>query len=180
MVLRQLLFKNFKCVVVYEFINIKEAERIKWIVHSQWTINESCSTVCRHEMCSPINGINMDNCKKTGTVALNVGLNHPHSSIFVTFVANERVPLDESTWVYGILVDKGKKKENSTDVQSVKRIILWAVANEGTVVTWGTIPPRRCCTNLFTPHAPNAAGIARCTKCSWRRIKYSNFSVILD
>jgi hypothetical protein len=61
----------------------------------------------------------MDNCKKTGTIALNVGLDHPHSSIFITFIADERVPLDESTWVYGILVDKGKKKENLTDVQSV-------------------------------------------------------------
>ena len=88
----------------------KMAELVKWRVYCDCFINKFGCAICRHEVNSLIDGIDVDDCEMWGTIIISVRFYFPESSVFIRFHTCIWIPLNQSTWILLAFILKWNKR----------------------------------------------------------------------
>lgn len=143
------------------------------------TIGDELGTIDRDEVCCTVDCVDMNYSKIPGAVFTNTWTDHPHASVFVGAVTDLVKPTDESAWIYVPSVLERKEGYDSRNFKPSHPFKVGIGVDEHAVIACPSVPPEWTCTDMFTSHATNAAGIAWGIEHCGSRIKDTKLAFML-
>ena len=92
-------------------------------------------------MCSTDNAVEVDNRNVRQAIICYGWLYHPHSSIFITLIADKGKPAYKGTGIGHTPEIERKEAQDMDDVEAAHAIKFWAGVDKGTIITRGTLSP---------------------------------------
>lgn len=173
--LNKQLRKYLKRLMIYKSVDIKELKHIERWMHrnASGALDKCVVLMYRQEMDGSIDRIEMNNSKTWITIIICVRFDHPESCVLIRFGAHMRIGLNQCTRIFFVLMLKRKEKEDTCNLKPTNAFrVNWNLGiwvDQNRIVTCFAFPPWWSCSDMFTPHATNAADITRGVKCcdSW-------------
>jgi hypothetical protein len=92
-------------------------------------------------MNSPINGIKVNNGEMWIASVVGVRFDHPKSCLVIRFIAHMRIPLNQCTRIFYVLVPKRKEKEDACYFKPMNTSNLGVRVDQDSVVACLPISP---------------------------------------
>ena len=92
-------------------------------------------------MCGTDNAVKVDNRNVRRAIIRYCWLYHPHSSIFITLIADKGKPAYKGTGIDHTPECERKEAQDTDDVEAAHAIKSWAGVDEGAIITRGTLSP---------------------------------------
>ena len=127
--------------MVNKFVYVECHKQIKRVVYCD-TFGNMIITKARQEMCGMINGVEVDNIHNGQAIISHIWLYHPHASVLIWFLFNDRVPVYESTRVSDTTVFDRKKCQDTHDIKATHVLEMWAHIDKSAIVPGQARP---CC-----------------------------------
>ena len=105
------LWGDLKSMVVSKFIDIKKSKVIIWIMWLKVRGNKKFP-IYGNEICSPVDGVNMNNRYFTLVSLIELWMYQPHPSVLIRPISNIIKPVDYCAWI--IITPKVEKKKDRT------------------------------------------------------------------
>lgn len=163
--------------MVCKFVNVKELKHIKGWIHCNCALDKCIILMRRQKMNSPINGIKMDNGEMWVASIMGVRFDHPKSRVIIGFMAHMRIPLNQCTRIFYVLVPKRKEKKDARYFKPTNTFNLGIWVDQNGIVARLASSPRWYGSYMFTPHASNTTDITRGVECCNGWVKYMNPSI---
>ena len=120
-----------------------------------------------YEMCTMKDWVHMNNIHLSLTICIMFQFHNPQPCVFISFIRNWYVPLNECGRVFDTIMGKGKKKENPPNVQSFHPKFILVLFQENGIISCMAFSPAWCTPNTFWVHASKSQQITWCIECCY-------------
>lgn len=121
-----------------------------------------------------INCIQVNDTENRGiALGVNVRFDDVHACIFIHFVRNSQVPLNQCAWIGSALASKREKEVDASDLKTQHSVLITST-DKDTVVLRQTTPPRRCYLNILPAHTTSSTRISGGEECCCGRVMDGN------
>ena len=122
----------FISIVIGELVNIVRLESEQGISMFE-VVRKEVLPIATYQVCTPHDGITMDDRRRASTMVIELRLYDPHTSLVTRFVTNGQEPLHQGTGVVNSVVRERKKKKYLRNVQPTHSGLCWVLLRKDAV-----------------------------------------------
>ena len=98
-------------------------------------LRKKCTTTSANEVDTACHCLEMDNLDARPTIAVVLGLDHPHTRLIIWSDIDGYMPVHKGTRVLSLMITEGHEEQNTADVQALHHVFIIAHVDEDRVAS---------------------------------------------